>query len=176
MIEESMEKLKSRLLAHEASRWIGTKESGGDNKGQIVEMFQKATDGKAQGEAWCLSFAQFCIQQVDRLYDEMTLSSNSASPLIKTEHCLTLWNASKAFITTPEVGCLVIWHHYKDGKATASGHVGIVKEVHDLKIITVEGNTGTGAGIVREGDQVALRERPRTDLGNMHLLGYLKVW
>lgn len=176
MIEEPMEKLKSRLLAYEASRWIGTKETGGDNKGQIVEMFQKAVDGKAQGEAWCLAFAQFCIQQVDRLYDEMTLSSNAPSNLIKTEHCLTLWNASKAFRTTPEVGCLVLWQHFKDGKATASGHVGVVKEVHDTKIVTIEGNTGDGAGIVREGDGVFLRERPLTNLGNMHILGYLKVW
>lgn len=177
MIEESMQSLKHRLLAYEASRWIGAKESGGDNKGQIVEMFQKAVDGKAQGEAWCLAFAQFCINQVDCLYDEMTLSSNPPSPLKKTEHCLTLWNASQAYrIQTPEVGCLVLWQHWKDGKPTSSGHVGIVKAIKEDSLITIEGNTGDGLGIVREGDQVAQRERPTRDLGSMKLLGFIKVW
>ena len=177
MIEEKMESLKHRLLAYEASRWIGTKESGGDNKGQIVEMFQKATDGKAQGEAWCLAFAQFCINQVDCLYDEMTLSSNLRSQLKKTEHCLTLWNASEAVRSqTPQVGHLVIWQHHQNGKATSSGHVGIIREVHADKVVTIEGNTGDGTGIVREGDQVALRERPLKDVGSMKLLGFIPVW
>ena len=177
MIEETMEQLKSRLLPFEASRWIGTKESGGDNKGQLVEMFQKAVDGKAQGEAWCLAFAQFCISQVDFLYDEMTLSSNRHSPLLKTEHCLTLWNASTSLRdTNPQVGHLILWQHYKDGKATTSGHVGIIKEVRTDKLITIEGNTGEGTGVVREGDGVYLRERPLHDLGTMKILGYLKVW
>ncbi len=40
-------------LVEVATKYIGIKESTNHNDGPEVEMFQKAVDGKAQGESWC---------------------------------------------------------------------------------------------------------------------------
>ena len=40
---------KRRLLVAEAERWIGATEQGGNNQGQIVQMFQREIGG-AVGE------------------------------------------------------------------------------------------------------------------------------
>jgi len=52
-------------LVEEALKWVGTMEKGGDNKGPEVEEFQKAVDGKAQKEPWCMAYVQFCIKKVE---------------------------------------------------------------------------------------------------------------
>ena len=40
-------------LIEVATKYIGIKEATNHNDGPEVEMFQKAVDGKAQGESWC---------------------------------------------------------------------------------------------------------------------------
>jgi len=169
--------IKERLLAFEASRWVGTKEIGGDNRGQIVEMFQKAVDGKAQGEPWCLAFAQFCISIADQCFDAIQAASGSQSPLKKTEHVLTLWKSAPILMQCePKPGCLMLWNHWKDGVPTSLGHVGIVIAVNGDEIITVEGNTSGGPGVTREGDGVFRRVRSQVGSGDMRVLGFLSVW
>lgn len=46
---------KIPFLILEARRWVGTTEVGGNNKGQLVEMWQKSVDKVAQGEPWCFT-------------------------------------------------------------------------------------------------------------------------
>jgi hypothetical protein len=53
MIESAIK--KTDLMIYEAKRWLNFVESG-NNKGQVVEMFQKAVDNVAAGEPWCMSF------------------------------------------------------------------------------------------------------------------------
>ena len=48
--------IKERLLIHEAKRWVGVTEVGGNNRGQVVEIFQKAVGGVANGQPWCMDF------------------------------------------------------------------------------------------------------------------------
>lgn len=159
----------STALVEVAKRYIGTKESGGDNKGAQVEAFQKAVDGKAQGEAWCMAFVQFCINKVEEETNE-TLKSK----IFKSEHCLTVWNKTpvEQRLKVPEPGCLIVWQFGK----TASGHVGIVTAVGPTKVDTIEGNTGDGQGVVREGDGVYARKRSRTGTSDMKVLGFLRVF
>ena len=154
-------------LVEFARQFIGTKEEGGDNKGSLVELFQKALDGKAAGEAWCMAFVQYCVLEVERL-------TKTKSKIFKSEHCLTVWNKSpkELRLEKPEVGCLVIWQ-YGD---TINGHVGIVTKVNKNTIETIEGNTGTGAGVVREGDGVYARKRSKFGSDKMQIKGYLKVF
>lgn len=154
-----------------ATSLVGTHEVGGENKGPDVEAFQRTVDGKAQGEAWCLAFVQYCVTGV---CDEMGVPN----PLFPTEHCMTLWDKThfSKRTQTPEPGMLILWQHYKDGKPTMQGHVGIVARVSDRYVDTIEGNTGSGKGVVREGDGVYARQRNLGDAGAMHLKGYIKVW
>lgn len=170
----ALQELKERLLIHEAKRWVGITEQGGNNRGQLVQLFQKSAGGLANGEPWCMAFVQYCIQAVDSLVSDC-LEGSEKSPLFKGEHCLTVWNKSQAWkIDAPSLGSLCIWQHGQ----TASGHVGIVVGLNaDGSIMTVEGNTSsTDAGNQREGDGVWLKRRQLVSSGNLRLKGFLKVW
>lgn len=152
-----------------ASEYIGTVEVGGDNSGPLVEMFQKAVDGKAQKESWCMSFVQHVIKSVSEPY----------SYLHPTEHCMTAWNKTPAGcrIKSPVPGCIVIWQYYdKLGKPTAAGHCGIVTKVHSDGFESIEGNTGAGQEVVREGDGVYRKRRFFAGTKKMKIVGYLNPW
>lgn len=159
----------SKKLVEIAKKYIGTKEEGGDNKGKQIEEFQKAVDGKAQGEAWCMAFVQFCIKEVEKLSGGLIKSE-----IFKSEHCMTVWNNTpkEQRLTTPEVGCLILWQF----AGTSNGHVGIVTNVGPTRVDTIEGNTGDGQGVVREGDGVYARNRSKTGDAKMKVVGFLKVF
>jgi len=159
----------ARVLVDEAKRWIGTTEKGGDNKGPEVEKFQKAVDGKASGEPWCMAFVQFCIGQIEQAYGKQ-------SNVFKSEHCLTVWNKSPSALRRPkpEQGCLIVWAM----GTTGAGHVGIVDEVVDEKWCwTIEGNTSDSSSVERNGDGVYRKLRNyRLDSAKMSVKGFLRVW
>lgn len=168
---------KTALLVHEARRWVGVKEVGGDNKGPQVEEFQKAVDGKAVGEPWCMAFVQFCVKRVDDFVTGLG-SASDRSPLRQTEHCLTLWHSTpEVFRCHPEMGAIIIWRQIKDGVRTANGHAGIITEVMPNRVVrTVEGNTGDGLGIIRNGDGVYERTRNLGLTGSMEYVGCIRPW
>jgi hypothetical protein len=170
--------LKKKLLVFEAQKWIGVREIGGSNKGQIVEMFQKAVDGVAAGEPWCAAFTGFIVKTVDATMAALDLDQVKTG-LTLSEHVMTLWNKApaEAKSKTPEAGSLVLWQLYKDGKPTGSGHIGIVTKVVDAqKIETVEGNTNDGTGVERDGVGVFKRIRDIKGAGSMKVVGFLKPW
>lgn len=157
---------------------IGVTERGGANRGPIVEKFQRAVDGLAQGEPWCMAFAQYLAIETQAVH-------GGAIQIFKTESCSLCWIKSPAGskLVVPAPGLLAIWKHGEAPvEALPPGHVGIVAEVGTDYMMTVEGNTNLGAGIVREGDGVYLRKRPlnpttlRADVGAMKLVGFLKVF
>lgn len=168
----NMERTDLNLRMLDLARFhIGVLEAGGANRGPMVERFQKAVDGKAQGEPWCMAFVQFLIKAVIEVHGSKTLAYES-------ESCLEVWNKTQVGqrLALPTPGLLAIWQH----GSGPTGHVGIVSEVAPSFIKTVEGNTGPGVGIVREGDGVYMRVRSCTragdTIGNMKLLGFLKVF
>lgn len=171
---------KKNMLAWFAKLWIGTTENGGSNKGQIVEMFQKAVDGKAQGEPWCMSFVQFCLKAVDAGMNEIAQATYPEHRVYKTEHCMTAYAQTPIVCRgqLPEVGSIVIWCLLDaNKKQTTSGHCGIVVQVDaNGDIHTVEGNTSTGKGDQREGEGCYLRLRKNGDVPGFVRIGYLKPW
>lgn len=157
---------KSRKrLVELAIKFIGVKDSGGDNKGPEVEMFQKAVDGKASQEAWCMAFAQYLLKQVET-------ENQEPSGIFCSEHCMTVWDKTPddRKLKKPEVGCLVVWNFV----GTSNGHTGIVTRIAGDRIDTIEGNTGDGKGVVREGDGVYARNRSVTGDSKMKVMGFLK--
>lgn len=173
-------KTKQSSLVSEAEKWLSVREKGSPNHGPDVEMFQKEVDGKAQGEPWCMAFAQFCIAQVDRALGPKAAFYRK-SWIYRTEHCLTCWDRSpsgaRAMLHEIEPGMLVIWQFYKDGKATTNGHVGIVHSIVSKgEIMTIEGNTQDRSHVVREGDGVYLMRRKIQYDGSFRLKGILRPW
>lgn len=166
---------RARLLVHEATRWVGTREIGGNNRGQCVRMFQKAVDGVASGEPWCLAFVQFCCNQADGSFDAMLGTCNKPHLLFKTEHCMNLWDnmPEECKQGHPEAGTVAIWNK----RGTRQGHTGIVSSVLSMnEFFTIEGNTSGKKSVDREGDGVFEKIRTMKDIGSMTLVGFLRPW
>jgi hypothetical protein len=166
---------KKRALLFESGRWVGVTEKGGDNRGQLVEMFQKAYDNLAQGEPWCMAFVQFCVKNVEAAYLAAFGKQDTPLKLFPTEHCLTCWARSpvECRLSLPVVGAIVIWQH----GTSQNGHTGVVTAVDgNGGFSTIEGNTGAGIGVVREGDGVYRRERSMGGAGDMKVVGFLLPW
>jgi len=166
---------KHLLLRHEASRWVGFMERGGNNHGQVVEMFQSVVGG-ANGEAWCMSFVQYCVMQTDLLLETLN-SADILTVLPEKEHCWDTWKYSKGNSRgrDPEIGHVAIWKH----KDNNNGHTGIVVGFHknDPSLFyTVEGNTSPTGGDQREGDGVFLKTRDKIGIGKLKLMGFLDPW
>lgn len=156
------EQFRAELLL-EANKWVGVHEKGGNNKGPEVEEFQRAVDGKASGEAWCLAFQQFILKKV-----EAKLKVKSG--LYNTEHCMTLWNKNSAAygVAKPKPGCWILWNHAN----TSSGHVGMVEFLEPLR--TIEGNTGPDKNRIQaDGDGVYKKDRHLLTYGDMKFVGYI---
>ena len=173
--------IKSRMLIAEAVGWLYVREDG-QNRGEAVERFQREVDGKANGEPWCMSFVQFCVNEVDRQFADEYQKGFNPNKLYKSEHVMTCWNKTdptmRIQISELHPGCIIIWQHYKNGKQTSSGHVGIVKEIlANGDIITIEGNTHNRNTVVREGDGVfEMRRKINVKQASMRVKGFLRAW
>ncbi|NJL36391.1 MAG: CHAP domain-containing protein [Leptolyngbyaceae cyanobacterium RM2_2_4] len=168
---EQLSKKESNLnqeLVNVAAAYVGVREQR-HNRGSEVEKFQKAVDGQAVGEPWCMSFVQYCIKVVEE-------NCQVNSEVFKSEHCITVWNRSSQNLrlSAPEVGCLVIWQKGQ----TTSGHVGIVERVKSQSsFTTIEGNTGgSSTGNQREGEGVHRKPRDMNGWGSTRIIGFLKAF
>lgn len=161
-----------KRLIQIALSFVGVHELGGNNKGPMIEEFQKAVDGKAQGESWCMGFIQYCIKKVE---EEL----NTKALIHRSELCTAVYEKSIIKSTKPNPGSIIIWQKYDEhNKPTIYGHCGIVLSIIDQNWIDViEGNTNDGTGLVRDGDKVTIRTRARSGgSGNMKIMGYVLPW
>lgn len=158
----------SAMLVNLASSLVGVTEVGGDNKGPEVEAFQKAVDGRASGEPWCMAFLMYCIIQVEA-------ETGLLSQVFRSESVKQVWDNSPGDHKSqlPEVGSLMIWQYGETGL----GHAGLVRSFTRDIVSTIEGNTGPqDKTIEREGDGVYFKTRPTHSVGRMNLIGYLKIF
>lgn len=78
--------IKTTILCFEAKRWVGTMEER-HNNGQIIKMFQRAVDDRADGEAWCMAFAQYCIKMAEKaLLEIFPQHPSQLSSIFRSEH------------------------------------------------------------------------------------------
>lgn len=172
--------IKKRVLIAEAEAWLGVSEQGGNNRGQVIEIFQKTVDNRAVGEPWCMGFVQYCLMKADKFTNKILdydLEDKYLNQLFKTEHCVTCWLKSpvECRLDGPEVGSIVIWQK----RGSMSGHTGLVVTVDRTNgfIWTIEGNTGPmDKEINREGDGVYLKKRSLTPAGSLQIKGFLNPW
>jgi hypothetical protein len=171
LAQDAMEMGDARLLFSLAiEACVGIKERGGNNKGPMVELIQD-TVGRAEGEAWCMSFMQTGIA-----YVEQKLKIASRFPV--TEHCMTAWNQAGDDLRVkiaPRRGAIAIWQKAK----TAAGHTGIYLEMKDHETFYgIEGNTEAGLSssgqVVRDGGGIYRTKRSIRGTGTMKLKGFLK--
>lgn len=148
---------------------LGVHEEG-VNSGARVQEYQRAVDGIARGESWCMAFVQWCIAGAEKA------TGMKLKNFLRTEHCLSLGNYAKRIgrmCSTPTTGSVMIMRH---GTST-NGHTGIVTATYTDKVDTIEGNTNAAGS--REGDCVAAKVR-RYDapISGLHIVGFvdLSLW
>lgn len=169
---------KMLRLVEVAQSFDGTRETG-PNKGPMIEEFQKAVDGKAQGEPYCAGFVWYCLKKVNAEF-------TCGSILYPSESCVQIWNKTpiSARLDKPIVGTIMIWQFYeyvgnvREWRPKSAGHCGIVTKTFPDKpfVETVEGNTGPGTRVIREGEGVYIKKRLVTGLNEMRVLGWLLPW
>jgi hypothetical protein len=149
-----------------ASFFIGVRESA-KNAGPIVEQFQRAVDGVAQGEPWCMGLLQYLAKETARVH-------GGVIGVKQSESVLQTWNGTDKARRReqPAPGYWALWQMGD----TWFGHAGIVKSVVGDTFQTIEGNTSGGSGMDRDGDGVWLRSRRLVSTPEFKLLGFLKVF
>ncbi len=125
---------------------LGYGEEEGNNNGRLI----RALGGKP-GNEWCALFAGYCYRKAYwnlghldawTAKDGMNPLTNpiiGAKALVKAA-----WAAGADRFTDPAqavFGDLVCWHR-RTGPISWKGHIGIVEEVRDGLIHTIEGNVG----------------------------------
>ncbi len=172
LAQEAIKKKDARtLFVLAAQSCVGIRESGGNNKGPMVELIQE-TIGGADREPWCMSFQMTLLAYAE-------LKTKVKSPLVASEHCLTVWKDSpkssrvKMF---PAMGAIIIWQH----GTSQAGHTGVFLEAvdGDKNMLCIEGNAEAGlkpdGTINRNGGGVYATKRSMTKNGNMKVLGFLR--
>ena len=157
---------RNHALAAYAAQFAGVKEEG-VNSGRWVKAFQRAVDGKAEGEPWCCAFVNYCLKGVDPL-------GNGPSKVFRSESCAMTWQQTPGslHISSPKTGALAIWNV----PGTQRGHIGIVSDWDGGDtFLAWEGNTSAegASGSQREGDGVFERRRPMAGYLKLRLLDFL---
>lgn len=168
--EDALKRRDARsVFAFAMESLVGIRESGGNNRGPLVELLQETIDGSVQ-EPWCMSTIQTAIAFAEVMCDWKSL-------IFPSEHCLTVWTKSPRECrvkTFPLRGAIVIWQKGN----SLNGHTGMfVEQYQKGRMRCVEGNTEAGKLgnlIVREGGGVYLTERSMKSTPSMNLLGFLK--
>lgn len=149
---------------------VGIRESGGNNKGPLVELLLRVVDLHG-GDAWCMALQQAILAYVEK-------KTGLTSPVYASGHCQTVWNKTPTIQRvkiSPSAGAICIWRHGN----TSSGHTGLLIEAPEAGTMRlVEGNTEGGisptGAVVRNGGGVYLTKRNVKGTGDMVVVGFLK--
>jgi len=148
------------LIANKANDFIGQKEIKG-NMGFLDKEFQEymKTVGWEKGHAWCAYFTELVWKLAYAMIDSTQVTKLDKLFSANVMQSWANFQNSLEFKTdqTPEIGSLVVWNSYKAGESTIYGHIGIVTDVSERYVTTVEGNTNSTGG--REGIEVAKKSR-----------------
>ncbi len=165
--EDLKEEIKNispaQLAVKIANAMVGIHESEENNCGVLVESIQR-TVGNAEKEAWCMS-----LQQTIEALVEKWKGVKSTLPV--GENCLAVYGQAKKIVSEPKLNDVAIWRFAK----TTSGHTGRVVVEGDSTFSSLEGNTGDGTGINREGDGVYIKHRDSKGSNKMSLIGFIRV-
>lgn len=103
-----------------------------------------------------------------------------SSGLVLSESVCNFWfnNPDSFRLEKPEVGSLILWRRWSEGKPTWQGHIGIVVDIVSSDVVqTIEGNTSSDNSNERDGDGVFLKNRNlKRNYGSLRPLGFLKAF
>ena len=131
---------------------LGYGEEEGNNDGPLLRAI-----GGQPGHEWCALFAGYCYRKALLILDApgfdpgWTVRRPGVPRIGAKELVKAAWGAGALRFTDPLIakpGDLICWHR-RTGPISWKGHVGIVEEVKDGLVHTIEGNVGKFPAKVR---------------------------
>ena len=147
-----------------------TSNAGDENYTKYARDFDtKYTDfynGKKNGFAWCDIFVDWCFVTAFGVAKALELLGQPKKSCgAGCKYSANYFKKIGCFYTTPKVGDQIF---FKDSKGNVC-HTGIVYEVTDKQVHTIEGNTSSESGVVANGGAVAKKSY---DLTYNRIYGY----
>lgn len=159
----------ARKAASDAVANIGVTEEGGNNRGRYIRIYLAAVS-LFSPNPWCMAF---CIYRLRKAAEDLRVLLPKDMPLTGSTTVFANWSKSKGLFIPVEKaklnpklvarGDLCFFYNGLTGRMR---HVGIVTQVHDWGVTTVEGNTGPGAGVNADGDGVFEKQRKWSNLAS----------
>ena len=122
-------------------------------------------NGKKQGFAWCDVFVDWCFVKAFGVDEAKKLLCQPEKSLgAGCRYSMNYYKQQNRFSTTPKIGDQIFF-----GSSSSIDHTGIVINVDNTYVYTVEGNTSSAAGVVDNGGAV---ESKQYKLNYKKILGY----
>ena len=132
---------------------VGVMEKG-YNAGPEVEAFQRSS-GNHRGEAWCASFVTWCFKMVG-----LPVPRNSGAAAAWFPRTKVIYRSGESLLGRNPKKADLAGFSYGNG----IHHIGFIQVWSDDFVITVEGNTGGGHRVNREGDGVHRMRRLKSQI------------
>lgn len=165
--------MNPQKIVETARKYLGQTEKSG-NQGWIDAAFEakmKAV-GWQVGHSWCCYFTELVATEAfagnaDKVKAFARLFQPSCTATYANFAGSSLFKVSKV----PKVGSLIVWRLGQGWK----GHIGVVEEVKEGWLTTIEGNTNDAGG--REGIEVARKRRRYawTNGPGLNLVGFIHL-
>lgn len=126
---------------------------------EMHKVYPKTMDYPAY---WCDAFVDWCFMTAYGISSARSLLGGEFDDY--TVASAQLYKNKGAWYSAPEIGDQVFFKN-----SSRICHTGLVVDVRDGKIITVEGNTSSGKEVVRNGGAVCMKEYA---IGNPRIAGY----
>jgi hypothetical protein len=179
-LDMTLADFKRRLLVSEAERWAKIFELGGNHNKIMNQLLAKgANTGK---ETWPISttFLKTCLEDVDQFVKTLSGSNELPYSVVVEKDPMNTWEKSSHILRTrfPKVGDIVVWGYFSQGKITAGGHVGIIKEIlPNGQLVCIEGFMNAGQDpVIRAEEGIYTIVREQIGYTNMKIMGYISPW
>jgi hypothetical protein len=135
----------------------------------------RQVSGWTPGAPYCAAFVGAVVSAVLEGATDLTVRAEDTWLAHWTAHCMINANGlrQRGWLTaSPVPGAIWLAQQWRRGRATSSGHTGIVCDVSRSLMVTVEGNTSSGS-TDNTGDGIYTRTRALQTNGSLRTVGYL---
>jgi len=168
----------NQIIRDKAESYIGITEVG-QNQGWDDKIFEKKMVGLGWEKGWA-----YCAIAAELVWAEAYVEAGYSTIAKEITELMTPsaitsfknFRDKSNFLVDeiPEVGSIIIWQKYKNGKKTWMGHVGVVLEVKGrLTVVTFEGNTNKQGSREGQGNLEKERYTGLFSKNGLNLLGYI---